>query len=218
MRMADVAGDSSVFLIGTKTKLAPIKATTIPRLELNASLLLARWLSRIRDILSPQLNILNFILSVRAWSDSMVVLSWLKIPHESFKIYVSNRVHQIHTLLPDCKWSYVESSDNPADCASRGLMPATLSQFDLYWHGPRLTCSDPSVWDESPIYSPCVTFPNINLCRAAHASTKRQLNGSSVFLNMTEWYESSHMCIVLPTHAAADVPTLVRLPFCLNRN
>jgi len=155
VRMTDVAGDPSVFLIGTKTKLAPIKATTIPRLELNAALLLARWLSRIRDILSPQLNILG----IRAWSDSMVVLSWLKIPHESFKTYVSNRVYQIHTLLPNCNWSYVESSDNPADCASRGLMPAALSQFNLYWHGPRLTCSDPSVWDESPHLLPLCDLP-----------------------------------------------------------
>lgn len=98
VRMAEVTTGSSVFLIGTKTKLAPTKPTSIPRLELNAALLLARWLDRIRNILSPQLN----IIVVRAWSDSMIVLSWLKVPHESFKIYVSNRVHQFRTLLPDC--------------------------------------------------------------------------------------------------------------------
>jgi len=100
VRMTDVDANAFVFLIGTKTKLAPIKSLTIPRLELNAALLLARWLSHVRDILAPQLN----IVSINAWSDSTIVLSWLGAPHEAFKIYVSNRVHQIRTLLPDCRW------------------------------------------------------------------------------------------------------------------
>lgn len=43
--------DKSVFLIGTKTKLAPTKALTVPRLELNAAMLLARWLGRIQNSL-----------------------------------------------------------------------------------------------------------------------------------------------------------------------
>jgi len=124
VRMADVDVNASVFLIGTKTKLAPIKSLTIPRLELNAALLLARWLSRVRDILAPQLNIVG----INAWSDSTIVLSWLSAPHEAFKIYVSNRVHQVRTLLPDCRWRHVDSVNNPADCASRGIMPAALAQ------------------------------------------------------------------------------------------
>jgi len=166
--MADVTTGSSMFLIGTKTKLAPTKPTTIPRLELNAALLLARWLVRIRDILSPQLNIIG----VRAWSDSMVVLSWLKVPHESFKIYVSNRVHQIRTLLPDCSWSYVESVNNPADCASRGIMPNVLSQFELYWRGPQITRSDPSECDDSRPAIPLSDLPKLIMSLLQPVTTK----------------------------------------------
>jgi len=81
--MADVKTGPSVFLIGTKTKLVPSKPTTIAHLELNAALLLSRWLGRLRDILSPQLNIIG----VRAWSDSMIVLSSLKVPSR-IKMYV----------------------------------------------------------------------------------------------------------------------------------
>lgn len=43
VRMADAITENSVFLIGTKTKLAPMKQLTFPRLVLNAALLLARW-------------------------------------------------------------------------------------------------------------------------------------------------------------------------------
>ncbi|KAL4083271.1 hypothetical protein QTP88_028601 [Uroleucon formosanum] len=155
--MADVDVNASVFLIGTKTKLAPIKSLTIPRLELNAALLLARWLSRFRDILAPQLNIVG----INAWSDSTIVLSWLGAPHEAFKIYVSNRVHQIRTLLPDCRWRHVDSVNNPADCASRGIMPATLAQHKLYWHGPQLAYGDPSEWDDARSPLPLCDLPEL---------------------------------------------------------
>ncbi|KAL4100913.1 hypothetical protein QTP88_020938 [Uroleucon formosanum] len=157
VRMADVDVNASVFLIGTKTKLAPIKSLTIPRLELNAALLLARWLSRVRDILAPQLNIVG----INAWSDSTIVLSWLGAPHEAFKIYVSNRVHQIRTLLPDCRWRHVDSVNNPADCASRGIMPATLAQHKLYWHGPQLAYGDPSEWDDARSPLPLCDLPEL---------------------------------------------------------
>jgi len=59
VRMKDAPAHQSVFLIGTKTKLAPLKSLTVPRLELNAALLLARWLGRLCRILESQLNIVN---------------------------------------------------------------------------------------------------------------------------------------------------------------
>jgi len=71
-----------------------MKPLTVPRLELNAVVLLAHWLGRLNLILAPQLNIIG----IHAWSDPMIVLSWLNVPHESFKTYVSNSVHQIQTL------------------------------------------------------------------------------------------------------------------------
>ncbi|KAL4126593.1 hypothetical protein QTP88_010805 [Uroleucon formosanum] len=154
LRVVDAPVGDSVFLVGTKTKLASTKSMTIPRLELNAALLLARWLSRIRSILTAQLNIVD----IRALSDSMIVLSWLKAPHESIKVYVSNRVHQVRTLLPDCRWQHIESVNNPADCASRGVMPAVLSQLDLYWRGPHIVYDDPVTWDES-----CPSLPFCDL-------------------------------------------------------
>ncbi|XP_025191834.1 uncharacterized protein LOC112592072 [Melanaphis sacchari] len=157
LRVADVPMKESVFLVGTKTKLVSTKSMTIPRLELNAALLLAWWLNRIRNVLTAQLNIVD----IRAWSDSMIVLSWLKAPYESVKNYVSNRVHQIHSLLPDCQWQHIESVNNPADCASRDVMPAVLSQLDLYWRGPHIAYDDPAAWDESHPSLPLCDLPEL---------------------------------------------------------
>ncbi|KAL4083924.1 hypothetical protein QTP88_029240 [Uroleucon formosanum] len=159
VRMINVGGDKSVFLIGTKTKPAPTKTLTIPRLELNAAVLLARWLGRIQKILSPQLDVVG----LRAWSDSTIVLSWLISSHESFKVYVSNRVHQIRSLLPDCHWQHIVSAENPADCASRGVMPAALAQLDLYWRGPQIAYGEPSEWDDSCPSLPLCELPELRL-------------------------------------------------------
>ncbi|XP_050547407.1 uncharacterized protein LOC126909072 [Daktulosphaira vitifoliae] len=134
LRIENASGPPSISMIGTKTKLAPMKSETIPRLELCAAVLLARWMARIHSILSQELNIMG----MWAWSDSTIVLSWLSMCQEKFKIFVSNRIFKIHSLIPDAHWSYIPSADNPADCASRGMTPLELMNHELYWHGPDL--------------------------------------------------------------------------------
>lgn len=142
-RMIDAPVDNCIFLLGSKTKLAPLKSLTVPRLELNATVLLARWLGRLSNILASQLNIIG----THAWSDSTIVLSWLTVPHESFKPYVSNRAHQVKTLIPNCQWHHIDSSSNPADCASRGVMPSALEHLSLYWRGPPVARASVSSWE-----------------------------------------------------------------------
>lgn len=156
IKMLNCDSNSTIFLVGTKTKLAPIKSLSIPRLELNAALLLSRWMNRIRTTLQPQLNIVDLY----AWSDSAIVLSWLNNPHCSFKVYVSNRAHQINTLVPDCRWRHVKSDENPADCASRGVLPSVLFNLSLYWQGPRFIHDDAATWNESVPSIPISDLPD----------------------------------------------------------
>lgn len=153
----------SVSLLGCKTKMTPMKSTTIPRLELCAAVLLARWMSRIHNAISPLVNIDN----IYAWSDSQIVLSWLHNSHTDFKIFVSNRVHQIQQVLPNCKWFYVRTSSNPADCASRGLMPSNLLRNTLYWSGPEILYRDERSWDKPPALTPVNQLPEVKVCALA---------------------------------------------------
>lgn len=132
LRISDSSSESHLYLLGTETKLAPIKPSTIPRLELCGAVILAQWFSRLERILAAWLDTSQ----VYAWSDSTIVLSWLNSPHTSFKQFVSNRINQIHQLLPDAHWAYVKSADNPADCVSRGVKPSELHGHKLYWFGP----------------------------------------------------------------------------------
>lgn len=159
LRVLDDREDVSISLVGAKTKLAPIKSVTIPRLELNAAELLARWLYRVKCILDSQVNIVG----VHAWTDSTIVLSWLVNRHESFKIYVSNRVHRINTLLPSCVWAHVPSGDNPADCASRGVLPSKLPALKLYWQGPEFLRRCPSSWPVGAAMLPLSDLPELRV-------------------------------------------------------
>ena len=76
--------------------------------------------------------------SVYAWTDSTIILNWLVGNPRRFKTYVGNRVPE--------RWNHTEGTDNPADCASRGMYPSKLPEHELWWKGPSWLHHNPSHW------------------------------------------------------------------------
>ena len=145
LRMEEDNGLVHTSLIASKTRVAPIKPLTIPCLELNGALILAQLLSRFKEVLDMPLS------SVYAWTDSTIVLSWLRGSPHRFKVYVANRVAQIMDLVPASHWNHVVSEENPADCASRGIYPSELLQHELWWHGPPWMKLRPPDWPKNDL-------------------------------------------------------------------
>ncbi|XP_068148383.1 uncharacterized protein [Drosophila tropicalis] len=94
----------------------------------------ATLLAELAAAVLPQLPVDNA--EAFYWSDSTVVLSWLKRPPCTWTTFVANRVAKIVTATNDAPWNHVRSEDNPADLPSRGLSAQELVHKDLWWHGP----------------------------------------------------------------------------------
>ncbi|XP_029178618.1 uncharacterized protein LOC114946335 [Nylanderia fulva] len=130
LRVTTLSGHTTVSLLAGRSKVAPIKPLTIPRLELSAAVLLARLIEFIRKSL-------HFTkMPVHCWTDSSIVLAWLNKHPSHWKTFVSHRVTEIQTRVSDGIWHHVSTHENPADCASRGLLGTELSAFDIWWRGP----------------------------------------------------------------------------------
>lgn len=144
LHVIDVHGKHKVNLIAAKSCVAPIKTLTIPKLELQAAQLLARLMIKVKTAL----NILD--IECFAWSDSTIVLSWLRHPPTLWKVYVTNRVTQIQSLIPTEHWRHVPTELNAADCVTRGLSVEQLNDFELWWHGPDFLKNEREMWPTLP--------------------------------------------------------------------
>ena len=92
LRIEYVTGEVQVKFVSSKSKVAPIKQESIPRLELLGACLMAKLVNNIRDILQDELP--GKIVQTFYWVDSMSALCWIKNV-KPWTQYIRHRVSEI---------------------------------------------------------------------------------------------------------------------------
>ncbi|XP_071580243.1 uncharacterized protein [Temnothorax nylanderi] len=143
VRVTQDNDECSVRLVCAKTRVAPLKLLSIPRLELSAALLLSKLMTHTQKVLElPDVP-------VHLWTDSSVTLYWITTHPSRWKDFVRNRVAAIQEMLPQGSWNFIPGKQNPADCAFRGLTPEQLINHNLWWNGPSWLSSPTSSWPKA---------------------------------------------------------------------
>ncbi|XP_075150886.1 uncharacterized protein LOC142224994 [Haematobia irritans] len=128
-----------VAIIAGKSKVAPLKPMSIPRLELQAAIIGVRIAQKVLEI-----SRLNFT-SKYFWTDSKTVLQWLRMDPKKFQQFVMHRVGEILEVTNVTQWRWVPSKMNPADLATKYQHNWNVS---MWFTGPQFLRESKSTWPE----------------------------------------------------------------------
>ena len=132
-------GEVGLSLIIAKAKVAPLKLTSIPRLELQAAVMGARLAEKVIEEHERKPDCKVF------WTDSKTALTWIRTGSRSYKPYVAHRLAAIEECTKVNEWRWVPTKMNVADDATRDV-PIAFDKDHRWYKGPDFLYEAEDLW------------------------------------------------------------------------
>lgn len=140
-RLTTSSGVTTAF-IASKSRVAPLRPVSVPRLELQGAVLACRLAATIEQEHTMKPDRKYF------WTDSSTVLLWIMSDARNYKPFVANRLGEIDELTRPDEWRYVPTSANAADFATKENVD-DFSYTHTWFHGPEFLRLEKAHWPEN---------------------------------------------------------------------
>ncbi|XP_062557132.1 uncharacterized protein LOC134221991 [Armigeres subalbatus] len=135
-----VDGAPRCSLVQAKSKVAPLRAYSTPRLELMAAVLGARMAETIRANHSLTVKRVQF------WTDSSTVYSWIVSDHRRYKVFVAYRIGEILSRTSPMEWRWVRTKLNIADDLTKWKAGLKIESTSAWFTGPKFLLEAEGKW------------------------------------------------------------------------
>ncbi|XP_064647116.1 uncharacterized protein LOC135499969 [Lineus longissimus] len=182
LRMVYEDGTIHCSLLLGRARCAPVKTTSIPRLELQAARLAVRICQTIQDEITYNISSLVF------WTDSQTVLKYIANDSRRFNVYVANRVAEIRDVTSVDQWRHCPGVENPADDASRGLSPMDMNMQHRWFRGPEFLLMSEDSWPQNhaDVTDLSAQDPEVKHCTAVHVTSVTENTEGEAVLQLVE--------------------------------
>lgn len=178
-------------IVLAKCRVAPLKAKSVPRLELDAAVLGVKVLGLMQRTTAWQ-QVSGYYL----WTDARDVLYWLRSRERKYSVYVANRVSTILAATPLSSWRWVPTEENPADMATKYKPKGKLE--DLWWNGPQFLGDHQDDWPQGvPEPDQLLEIRTVAMVRTIDASVVPDVS------RFSKWLDLIRACALV--RVAADV-------------
>ena len=127
-----------------RTRVTPVKPIITPKLEWAAGVVSVNLAQALRRELGVEIE------SVFFWTDSAAALQYVRSTARRFQVFIANRIAAIQTGSDPSQWCYNDSSSNPADAFSHGVIPDQVEAVDLWLKIPEVLLFDQPQWHSFP--------------------------------------------------------------------